>query len=284
MWRRNKTKGDQCRSGSACFSFADGRRIGGWMLVCAVCLFAGCKSPSDPGGPNGPGEGTKISVQYLKSLYKNYPLPLVDDYVLQGQVVSSDRWGNFRYSLVVQDETGGIEIKIGMKDYFTRYMLGQTVSVRCAGLVLGSYGGALQLGVPSGDERYECGLIPAEQASQYISIGQDVGKIVPLALEAADLSMRYVGCLVRFSGVQVIREESGNAWGNPVEYTERHLEYCAGRDTVVVRTSPDAVFAGARMPSGNGDIEGVLGYFAGKYYLILNSDEFLLMDEERCRR
>ena len=60
--------------------------------------------------------------------------------VIKGVVTTTDRPGNFYKSFYIQDETGGIEIKVGKNGLYNDYLLGQTVYVDCEDLTLGMYG------------------------------------------------------------------------------------------------------------------------------------------------
>lgn len=60
--------------------------------------------------------------------------------VIKGRVISTDRPGNFYKSFFIQDDTGGMEIKVGKNGLYNDYLPGQTVYVKLDGLVLGMYG------------------------------------------------------------------------------------------------------------------------------------------------
>ena len=84
--------------------------------------------------------------------------------VIKGVVTTTDRPGNFYKSFYIQDETGGIEIKVGKNGLYNDYLLGQTVYVDCEDLTLGMYGyqggndggmGMAQLGFSDPSGSYE---------------------------------------------------------------------------------------------------------------------------------
>ena len=235
-----------------------------------LLLLSSCKSPFDP-TETGAIHGQEISIHYLKSLYNNQPLRITEDYVIRGQVVSSDGQGNFRWTLVVEDATGGIELKIGLNPYNERFVIGQEVRVKCAGLVLGAYGRTIQLGVESDNESYETGFIVTERLGEHIFPAENLKAITPAVLQAGEISMRYVNCAVRFENLCVVDQEVGLTWGDGMGYVERHFLFeDSPADTLAVRTSPTAVFAKDKLPSETISLEGVLTQFAGKYSLVLN--------------
>jgi hypothetical protein len=244
------------------------------LLILALLLLplSACRTPFDPGDEGAAG-GKEVSIQYLKSLYVNRPLRITADYAIRGRVVSSDSAGNFRWTLIVEDATGGIEVKVGLSPYHAIYPVGQEVRIRCAGLVLGTYGRTIQLGADSEDARYETGFIDRERLKEHIAPTGYTETVTPTLLTPENRSMRWVDCAVQVERVRVIDEEQGLSWGDGEEYTERHLLFVdTPGDTLAVRTSPDALFAADPLPVGILSLDGVLTQFAGRYSLVLNRE------------
>lgn len=246
--------------------------VASWSIYLFICILSltACKTPFDPAETNASG-GPEISIHYLKALYTHAPLLITEDYVIRGQVVSSDQQGNFRWTLVVEDDTGGIELKIGLSPYYERYEIGQEVRIKCGGLVLGAYGRTIQLGGESEDQSYETGFIATEHLGKHILMTGARETITPAILQAGEGSMRYVNCAVGFKNLRVVDEEADMTWGDSTGYVERHFVFMDSvTDTLAVRTSPSAVFAEEELPSGVVSLEGILTQFAGKYSLVLN--------------
>ena len=89
---------------------------------------------------------TPITIRELKAMYKDGPVKITEDYVIKGQVTTSDASGNFYKSFYIQDETAGIELKLGLTGLYNDYKLGQWIYVKCKDLVIGDYEGSKQLG------------------------------------------------------------------------------------------------------------------------------------------
>ncbi len=77
---------------------------------------------------------------------------ITDDVIIGGIVCMDDKSGNYYKKIVIQDETGGIEIEIDQTNLYTDYPVGRKVYVRCKGLFLGNYFDIPQLGATP-DER-----------------------------------------------------------------------------------------------------------------------------------
>jgi len=83
------------------------------------------------------------TIADLVALYTTHGKPLENmakDLIIAGRISSSDSTGNFYKSFYIQDETGGIEIKIGQNGLYNDYKLGQKIYVRTNDLTLGEYG------------------------------------------------------------------------------------------------------------------------------------------------
>ena len=108
--------------------------------------------------------GRITSIANLVSGYTIGQPKVLGSTVIKGTVSTTDRPGNFYKSFYIQDETGGIEIKVGKNGLYNDYLLGQTVYVDCEDLTLGMYGyksgnyggmGMAQLGFSDPSGSYE---------------------------------------------------------------------------------------------------------------------------------
>ena len=108
--------------------------------------------------------GRITSIADLVSGYTIGQPKVLGSTVIKGTVSTTDRPGNFYKSFYIQDETGGIEIKVGKNGLYNDYLLGQTVYVDCEDLTLGMYGyksgnyggmGMAQLGFSGPSGSYE---------------------------------------------------------------------------------------------------------------------------------
>lgn len=141
----------------------------------------------------------------LKKLYTTpgTPVTISDDIVIGGQVISEDRSGNVYKSLYIQDETGGIELKIGKNGLYNDYKLGQWVYVKCSGLTLGAYNGMVQLGWESNDSKYETSYIEVQYIIDTHIFRGEIGTPVAAkkVAEADLLKEENVGCYVELDGL-----------------------------------------------------------------------------------
>ena len=102
------------------------------------------------------------TIAALKDMYVangNKPITIEDDIIVGGQVTTSDKDGNLYKSFYIQDETAGIEVKVGKNGLYNEYKLGQWVYVKCEGLTVGDYNGMIQIGYSDPSGEYETSYI-----------------------------------------------------------------------------------------------------------------------------
>ncbi|MDR1758291.1 MAG: DUF5689 domain-containing protein [Bacteroidales bacterium] len=190
-------------------------------------------------------------------------------YTIKGVVVSSDEGGNCYKYIVVQDETGGLEIPIDQTGLYNDYPVGQTIYVNCLGLVVGDYHNYYQMGWI-----YEgaVGRINAFAKNQYISKHglPNPNAVKPVEIKtAADLNDEHVGKLVTIKDGEFAEESKGK----PLSYNDYITEhsFIFNGATVVVRTSNYAKFRTTPCPVGKGDITGILTKYNSIYQLVIRT-------------
>ena len=119
------------------------------IALCAIILLVSCQewepvytfSYDDPAQVGAQTLSANATIAELVSNYEILkPWEIDKDIVISGKVSTTDRPGNFYKSFFIQDETGGIEIKIGRNALYNEYQQGQTIYIKCLGMTLGMYG------------------------------------------------------------------------------------------------------------------------------------------------
>lgn len=251
-----------------------------YKLLLIVILLTSCHS--EPNIPYTPQE-KNVSIAYLKSLYNGYPHKIAEDICVEGILRSNDVDGNFYKTMVFEDQTGGIDLKVDMENIFIHYYRGRKYIIRCNGLTLGSYGGTMQLGYESNSADYQIGAIPQEMITTHLSqISDEEYPLAPPMLEIDRLSPAYISRWVGLNPVQFTEEELDMAWTENSLSTARHLIDMRG-DTLHVYTSFAAKYAEHMLPRGSGHIEGILGYFNLEYQLRLTTLYYVMLDQPRFK-
>lgn len=207
------------------------------ILLTALLALSGCTSLREEWQPVFTGTYPESPVQeprtlranttiaQLAAMYAGKPLEIRKNIVITGVVSTDDQPGNFYKSLYIQDETGGIELKIGKNGLYNDYRPGQRLYVRCNGLTLGMYGfkdssqyggnGMLSLGYCDPSGSYETSYIENSLIiDEHIIKGETGYPVEPVELTEADLPGRTasqatnpnLGRLVTLRGLKYANE------------------------------------------------------------------------------
>lgn len=135
-------------------------------------------------------------------------LEVTEDYVIKGKVISNDAYGNIYRTMYIQDESGAIEVKLGISGIYNEYKVGQTVYVKAQGLVLGNYRYMLSLGMPSVDDSYANGYMDVRTIIDAHVFRGEMTKLTAadtlVVSSASELSDNDLGRLVRIRGLKSV--------------------------------------------------------------------------------
>ena len=146
-------------------------------------------------------------IAAVKDLYKangNKPYKVTETCVIKGQVTTSDQVGNLYKSFYIQDETAGIEIKIGKNGLYNEYKLGQWVYVDCTDLTVGDYNGMINIGYEDPTGEYETGYLEhAYIIDNHVFKGPYADPVKPVVVNVGQLHDKAnLGRLVTIEGLK----------------------------------------------------------------------------------
>ena len=142
----------------------------------------------EPAEPAAQTLAVNTTIAQLKALYQGKPYHVEQDIIVGGKIISSDASGNIYRSLYIQDESGGIEVKIGNSGLYNDYQPGQMLYVKCQGLVVGNYGGMLQIGAEDPTGEYETAYIDVKSLiSSHVFKGEKGSPVSPQAVTESEL-------------------------------------------------------------------------------------------------
>ena len=191
-----------------------------FLALLTVSVLFGC-SLKDEWGPvfglgTGSGSGNtpeefepvhmtpNITIQDLCKTYNTgSPHNMTGNYIIEGKVISTDQPGNFYKSFYIQDETAGIELKLGLTGLYNDYKLGQWIYVKCKGLVIGDYEGSRQLGYEDITGDYETAYMEVKLIIEnHIFKGALDEPLQPEVISEADLTTdEHMGKYVTINGL-----------------------------------------------------------------------------------
>ncbi|NJL75250.1 MAG: hypothetical protein HC892_09700 [Saprospiraceae bacterium] len=74
------------------------------------------------------------------------PTQITDQVAISGIVIADDQSGNYFKEIVIQDQTGGIEIQLNATGLSNDFPVGRRVYINCQNLYIGDFAGVVQLG------------------------------------------------------------------------------------------------------------------------------------------
>ncbi len=237
------------------------------VIASMILLFAGCVDdefdvpPIDI--PHVDFEAN-TTIAELKAMYSGGLDSIDTNIIITGVVVANDESGNFYKQLEIQDNTGGIEVRLDRYDLYTQFKVGQRVYIKCQGLFLGNYGGLIQLGY-----KYQGGIgrIPDAIIDQHVFRDSLPGTPPPpIKTTIPGLHTNYLSMLIQIDSVHF--GEVGAKFAESDAITNRTILDREGH-TLILRTSNYANFASELLPPGEGSIRGILSIFNGIYQLYI---------------
>ena len=108
------------------------------ILSCCAC------TKSVPGYGDDP-HGT-VSIAHLKTLCTSESVVITDGIAITGHIAANDLYGEYSRTIVLCDDSGGIEISVDTPRTAETFPIAARLTVHCSSLALGDYGGRVMLG------------------------------------------------------------------------------------------------------------------------------------------
>ena len=269
-----------------------------YFLFATLFILASCVD-DDFDNPPLDGEDPNITVNTtiaeLLALHQEGNFEKVtDDMVVSGIVIADDRSGNFYKSLVIQDSTAGILVRLDVTDFFNEYGEGRRLFIKCKGLWLGDYVGLPQLGAGTAIDdrgRTELTALPSALFDSHILKGKWNQHRTPTIKTINSLRASDLNTLITIENVQFTLSTCERTFatdyvdvsGVRIQQTlNQEIESCTNGSTVVMRTSGFASFAREMLPTGSGSITAVYSIFGSTKQLTIRESNDAVMNDARC--
>ena len=199
-------------------------------------------------------------------MYTGTDLSIAEDYNIYANVTSEETDGNFYKEAYIQDATGAIRLRLLASGGL---YIGDSIRINLNGTVLSDYNGMIQLDSVDVDNNI------VKQATQKHT--------QPTTYSLNQISPALQGYLVELNDVEFIGDELGYSYADVInQFSEnRTLTDCNG-NTIFVRTSGYANFAGSTIPDGNGSIIAIVGVFGNDIQLYIRDIDEVQLTEARC--
>lgn len=212
-------------------------------------------------------EGKLINIDTLENWFANGgSQSITEDYSLYAVITTDESTGNFYKEAYAQDNSRGIRIRFSSSSSLS---IGDSVRIYLKGTYLDEYNGLLQLDSVDPDDNI---IIQANNVD-----------IEPLTLNLLNVTGAYQSQLVKIENVEFAASSLGETWADEANQFAKNLDLtdCSG-NTVLVRTSGYANFAGAVVPEGSGTFIGVVGVFGTDIQLYVRTPDELILTGTRC--
>jgi hypothetical protein len=243
------------------------------FALSAFCLLLliGCDREFDTPPINAPfyGKDSTISIKNFKAKYDTNLIEIEEDDIIMGYVIANDISGNLYKQIFIDDGEEGLCVAINQNNLYNEYRIGQQVYIETKGLYMGKYGGLPQLGYrysSNNDGNYAIGQAPElifkEKAFKHGF--PDRSKVKSDTITFNDFRPELLGRLVTFKSVEF--EDAKDIFSRPdggrVQTLNRIIRSSENPNhNVTARMSSAANFAAHKIPSGIGNVTGVLTIF-----------------------
>ncbi|MFT4203883.1 MAG: DUF5689 domain-containing protein [Chitinophagaceae bacterium] len=262
------------------------------LFTLSICIM-GCSPKYDTPVLDGTVSiQSNMTIRELKQLHSSGKFEKIEqDAVIEGVVVADDKSGNFYQSIVLQDNSGGIVVRVSGSGLYSSYPTGRRLYIKTKGLFLGDYGGTIQLGGgidSSLSYRTQLDGIATGLVDKFIVKGAFNQTVVPYVVTPSQLTDNMLDALqstliaidnMQFSDADVNKKLSDVT--KQVSAVSYVLQSCSG-EAVVLRNSSYASFADANVPDGNGRLTGIFSLYNSDRQIIIRDTSDFLFSNTRC--
>ena len=209
-----------------------------------------------------------ISIAHLKSFCHEDTHRITREVSIRGRIISSDRFGEFGTTMVIEDASGGISLSVSDRTIADEYPFGASVQLYCNGLMLRNIGGKICLGLEPDSEGHD--LIPSDRLHLYLErLNNEEQLPRPRTLRFTDLTPRDMDTYIGFEDVAFTERGTWCAFDAEEQRfsTTEHPIVNAQGDSLMVRTLWSCSYANEPLPEGRGSLWGVVDYFNHRYAL-----------------
>ncbi len=224
--------------------------------------------------------GQESSIAYLKGLYVSSPYYITSDITIEGVITANNAYGEFPYSIVIEDDTGAIEIMCDVDYLDSGFAVGATLEVLCSGLWLGSIGGMLSLGDAPYDT-YPTSQLSEEKIAQHLYLCDvDHLSLIPIEVTLSEFTTEHILRYVYIKNLQFKESDnvtfcSRNEESGQRENTTHTLVDTSGVE-VSLSVSSSVLYADENVPQGLVSLLAIVEYFNGEYLLRIVNCGYLL--------
>ena len=241
-----------------------------YIFALLAMALGGCYDSHNESSSSAFSDTDNCDIAELQALAQNGCYEVTRELVCVCRVTSSDREGNFYRSIIVEDMSGGAEVRLGIFNSFTQYPVGLVLELHLKGCAVMFENGVLQVGLPP----QEFDSLPREFEAQavidkHIVRSEIIETVEPLKLDIASLDSSFCG---RFIAIEQLHHAPLE--GKEKDLLEGYSRFVDKNDNAIfLYVSPYADFAASEIPTSALSIRGILyhesvGMGIGKQFVI----------------
>lgn len=223
-------------------------------------------------------ESKEVDIVYLWSLVKGGSKRIDRNMTIRGTVVANDKFKELNHSIVVVDQSGGIEIAIESDNIEALIPLYSEVEVRLSGLHIGRVGSKCVIGMPPTGE-YVVDRINERDINLYITPYLNTPNIPTRYLRVGEVGMQHLLNYICVEDVRFITEEHDMTWCDRDSLTNRYIttirHLTDGVDTLRVIVDKACGYSSASLPTGDITCYGILDYNDRDFALRISDNQVL---------
>ncbi|RYF84689.1 MAG: hypothetical protein EON98_08535, partial [Chitinophagaceae bacterium] len=258
------------------------------VVFAAGALLSSCKRDFDqPPSFIEPNVKANTTIKQLKAMHIIGAIEKINqDLIIGGVVVADDKSGNFYKSIAIQDETGGITVRLDGTNLFTSYPVGRKIYIKLNGLYLGDYNRLIQIGggIDNTDpSRPELSPLASTLFNTYILKGSLNNTVTPKVVTTSELHDSLQSMLIQINNTEFVVSDTSKTYADAVgqQSVNLNVKSCSG-SSVILRTSGFANFAGVNVPNGNGTLLAVYTMFGSTKQLLIRDTSDVRFTGVRC--
>ncbi|MGK0364619.1 MAG: hypothetical protein ACI85O_001677 [Saprospiraceae bacterium] len=261
-------------------------------VIIPSCVKTDFDEPPTTGSTVDVADSDVVTIKSLKDLHVSQAIETIADLnsgafkgkYLKGVVSADDETGNFYKNFILQDATGGINIRVARSDAYPFYSEGRIIYIKLEGLLMGDYRGVTQLGgflTTLGE------LGDIVDLEEFVLTGERGQAVEANTRTISELGRDDISTLIRLDDVEFAGGDINSTYADAINLNteNRDIVDCNG-NVIVVRTSGFADFAGADIPDGGGSVVGIYSIFESgsnvTQQLLLRRASDVVMEGERC--
>lgn len=224
------------------------------IIISSVIVLTACKKEYDTPPLTYPADEGNITIDSLKQIQATLgSISFTSNYSVEGTITMDENDGNIYKNVYMQDNTGAINVRMlsGGGLY-----VGDKVKISLNGCYLSRFNGVLQLDSVNADYH-----VKKESSGNYFA---------PEVTTIDQLTTAKESELIQLNNVQFVNWELGETYADKDNQISRdHLLEDQNGNTIVVRTSGYASFAGEDIADGSGSIVLIAAVYNGAMQLLI---------------